>query len=401
MLTIQYPQVVPIVEELSLGLWPISFRDESRPNLIVKTNKEMLLAAKINGGFKIYVIPITLSEKPTIGLISAFFDDEDEPLVIFTPLFQEDKGEGSLTGTIGQHSIDIHFFDEHSRELLGYTCKLDIPVETQKRLLSALLIPYELDLARSAQQQLATWFGLRSELDDLEAMSVSFVESLIPDDLVILDARPESHPYQGSASFSFSSLEREEPGAFQERDIARLLGRLFDPAHIFMNPLRVSDSEEIADIMLISEEEILVLQAKDSPNTKAVIQNTIQRKKLTAQKSLTKAISQTSGALRYLRSVSPVRMIVDGKIREFDISNHRLRALIVVKELFNDEYSVYSPPILKLARETKVPCIALDYGELQAYTRLRTQAKFFEAFDRVFQTGVERDEFPRLRIWID
>src|SRR5205807_4646639 len=73
-LTIRYPQVVPMIRELTLGLWSISFRDETRPNLIIKGTKEMLLAARVNGGFKVYVFPLILAGQTTIGLMSAFLD---------------------------------------------------------------------------------------------------------------------------------------------------------------------------------------------------------------------------------------------------------------------------------------------------------------------------------------
>jgi hypothetical protein len=263
MLTILHPQVLPYVQSLPIGLWPLSFNNGADPKLLIKTTKEMLLTAKVNGGFKIYVIPITLSDKETIGLISAFFDVEDEPLVIFTPLF-EDEETRKLINLIQLTTLDIHFFDEHSRELLGYTCDLKCPVGAKDRLASAALCSFELDLARSAHTQLRQWFGVRTHHNDLDAISIGFGESHFADDLVILDARPDNHHYPGGPSFSFSQLERLEPGAFQEQDIAHLLGRLFEPTDIFMNPLRITDREEISDILVITESEIIVLQAKDS-----------------------------------------------------------------------------------------------------------------------------------------
>jgi hypothetical protein len=73
LLTILHPQVIPYIQGLPIGLWPLSFKNKADPRLLIKTTKEMLLAAKVNGGFKVYVIPITLSGRETIGLISAFF----------------------------------------------------------------------------------------------------------------------------------------------------------------------------------------------------------------------------------------------------------------------------------------------------------------------------------------
>lgn len=167
-----------------------------------------------------------------------------------------------------------------------------------------------------------------------------------------------------------------------------------------MNPLRITDREEIADILVITGSEAIVVQAKDSPNIERVLKNSLDRKKATTRKALGKAISQVSGAIGYLRSMSPLKMVVGGETFEIDISNHTVRALIVVKELFNDEYSAYTPLILKLWKETQIPCIALDYAELQAYvTHLSSEGSFFQAFDRVFSHGVKTEQFPRLRIW--
>jgi hypothetical protein len=227
MLTILHPQVIPYIQGLPIGPWPLSFKNEADPKLLIKTTKEMLLAAKVNEGFKVYVIPITLSGQETIGLVSAFFDVEDEPLVIFTPLFADEEAH-KLINILQLSTLDIHFFDEHSRELLGYTCELKCPSSTKDRLASPFLSPFELDLARSAQTQLWQWFGRRTPNDDITAISIEFGKSHFADDLVILDARPDNHLYPGGPAFSFSQLERKEPGTFQEQDIAQLLGRLFE-----------------------------------------------------------------------------------------------------------------------------------------------------------------------------
>jgi len=120
MLTVLYPQIASYIERLSIGLWPLLFRNEPDPRLLIKTTKEMLLTARVKRGFKVYVVSINLSGQDTICLISAFFDDEDEPLVIFTPIF-EDEESRKLMYILKRETLDIHFFDEHNRELLGYT----------------------------------------------------------------------------------------------------------------------------------------------------------------------------------------------------------------------------------------------------------------------------------------
>lgn len=397
MLTILHPEIMPLVRDLPMGLMPCWFPKDSRPKLVVKASKETLLAAKMNLGFKIYIVPLLISDVRTIGLVTAFFDDQDEPLVITTPMFKE-APEHDLRRLLIGGDFDVHFFNENSHELLGYEAKVLCAASTRDHLQSSALLGFDLASARSAIDQMGMWFGLRTDSDDLAAISVAFGESLVPDDIFIQDMRPENHSYQGSRPFSFTQLHREEPGAFQERDIVQLLSRVFAPEEIYLNPLRVTDKEEIADILVITRSRAIFVQAKDSPNVEKILRNSISRKKATTVKALTKAIDQMRGAFRYARSKSPMQMIVGESIVEISLEGLELRALIVVKELFTDEYSVYSPPLLSLAKELSVSCIPLDYPELHMYTmHLDDEGDFVEAWDRVFTHGVQTGMFPRLR----
>ena len=58
--------------------------------------------------------------------MSAFFDVEDEPLVIYTPLFADDDTR-KLINMLVLPTLDVHFFDEYGREWLGYTSSLTCP----------------------------------------------------------------------------------------------------------------------------------------------------------------------------------------------------------------------------------------------------------------------------------
>ena len=400
MLSILDPNVALFLQSVGVGLFPYTVEGEATPRLIIKASKEMMLAAKIDGGFKIYVFPLRIAEQDTIGMISAFFDDADEPLVIFTQLFAHHLTSHFAT-MMRLSTLEIHFFDEHNREWLGYSASLKCPEVTRNRLSQEPLLPFTLSRAQEAHTQLVLWFGIRTPKDDADAISVEFRESHYDEDLLVMDARPDNHLYPGGRSFSFTQLERPEPGAYQEQDIANLLARLFDRRDIYINPLRPAEHEEIADILVITETDIVVIQAKDSPNTEQVLRNTIARKKATARKSLGKAINQVRGALRYMQASARFEMLVGSIIVPIGIGEREVRGLIIVKELFSDEFGAYSPPLLGLAGETGVPVIALDYAELQAYTTMNGVGKFFEAFDRVFAHGQQAGEFPRLRIWLD
>jgi hypothetical protein len=380
-----------------MGLLPLWFYEDDIPKLVVKAPKEVILAAKINQGFNIYVVPVCIQTQNTMGLVSAFFDNEDEPLIISTPMFDE-PGTKTLRDILLCSRLDIYFFDENNRELLGYTATIECTAHTQSLIEKAALLPFDLSSAKLSFRYMTEWFGNRNVQDDISAMAIKFDSALFAEDLFIQDLRPQNHSYHGSESFSHSQLEREEPGPFQERDIVQLLHRVFLPEQIYLDPLRVTDREEIADIMVVTNSNILFIQAKDSPNTERLARNTITRKKATTQKNLKKAVNQTKGALRYAVSRIPMRLISGNKEIEIILEGREIRSLVIVKELFNDEYSVYSDIILPMAEETQVPCIPLDYTELHMYTsNLREEDDFFSAYDRVFFHGVESGIFPRLR----
>ncbi len=398
MLTVLHPEIIPLVRDISIGLIPVHFKNDKYPTLVVKAPKEAILASKLNQGFKIYVVPVKLENNETLGLISAFFDDEDEPLTISTPLFEESNTKVYLNLFISQ-KISVYFFDDNSREYLGYNANIECNSSTQNIFKISSFLPFKLSYARKSHDQMTMWFGLRSVDDDKSAISISFNESLVPEDIFIQDHVPQNHAFRGAESFSFTELVRKEPGPYQERDIVKLLHSLFLPEQIYLNPLRVTDKKEIVDILVATENTILLIQAKDSPNTEAIIQNSIDRKKATTKKSLKKAIKQMKGALRYIDSSSPMRMIVGRKEYELEIGERQLRTLVIVKELFNDEYSVYSPIILSLVQSSNIPCIALDYSEFNMYTsNLADENFFFEAYDKVSDYGIQNGAFPRLRI---
>lgn len=396
MLTILHPEVMPVVSGYPAGLLALFLPDEPKPKLVVKASKECLLAAEMNNGFKIYVVPLSIAGATTIALITAFFDDADEPLIIRSPVYDDDD---ALERLLKCDALDVHMFDDNSRELLAFEAIMQRPIATQDLLERAGRLPFSYASARSAHDQMVEWFGLRSQEDDRLAISVDFGERLIPKDVFWMEQQPETHRYHGSHNVTSTQLVREEPGAFQERDIVQLLHRVFFPKEIFLNPLCVTDREEITDVLVVTDSSALFIQAKDSPNTERQLKNTLDRKKATAEKAITKAMAQVRGAIGYARSASPMKMLIKTDKAEINLEGKELRGLIVVKELFSDRYSEYTNLILPVSEEIRVPCIVLDYGDLVMYTaHLRNEDAFYEAFDRVYTFGAEHGEFPKLRL---
>lgn len=192
MLTLHHPELMHTVLNYPIGLYALTIKGNNRSALVVKANKEALLASQLNKGFQMYVVPMDVGGKVTVGIMSAFFDDCDEPLVIYTTLF-DDAASTLLKQVVLGGELHVHLFDECNRELLGYSALVRVPPITRVHLEQAHFLPFEQATARAMLDKLPVWFGLRNVLDDAAAIAVDFGETLFPDDLFIQDLRPEHH----------------------------------------------------------------------------------------------------------------------------------------------------------------------------------------------------------------
>lgn len=152
-----------------------------------------------------YVVPMDVGGKVTVGIMSAFFDDCDEPLVIYPTLF-DDAASTLLKQVVLGGELYVHLFDECNRELLGYSALVRVPPITRVHLEQAHFLPFEQATARVMLDKLPVWFGLRNVLDDAAAIAVDFGETLFPDDLFIQDLRPEHHTRVPCIALDYSEL---------------------------------------------------------------------------------------------------------------------------------------------------------------------------------------------------
>lgn len=398
MLTLLYPNLIPIIQEMPAGILSINVEDKACPMFIVKAPKEYILAAKINAGFKIYLAPVQIDNQRTFGFVTAFFDDEDEPLVIRTPLFADDFAR-ILLDSLRNGQINVHFFDELAREQLVYRAEVTIPDVTQKKINKLSLLKPSRPDARVIIDEMSEWFSLRTSCDDNEAINVFFSELTFGENLFIQDMRPERHAYHGSRGHSHTFLEREEAGRYQEEDVINCLLLIFEADKIYHSPKRVYDGEEICDILVVTDSKLLIIQTKDSPNTERISRQSLSRKRSNVLRALKKAINQVKGAVGYCQRIKDkLEFVINGNQYSIDISGLEVMALVVVKELFNNQYIEYSELLLDLFEDKAVPCIALDYPELYLFcVHLRNEDSFFAAFNTLLAHAVTHGSYPRLR----
>ncbi|PSO13660.1 hypothetical protein FB595_103228 [Sphingobium sp. AEW010] len=397
MLTITHPEIFPELVSFPGGLWPLRLSEEEATRLIIKCPKEYMLAAKVKREFRFYLVPLTADGSSSYGLVTAFFDDHDEPLTFWSPLF-DDQMTIDIRQLLSSDHFKIHFLDEHNRELLGYSAKNDDAPRFRAFAETMNFLPFSFHLARDFLDQMPDWFGRRTTLDDEQSFAIHLQEPLFPEDLYISDVRPEVNSYHGKKTNMHTVLERDDAGHFSELDIVHALHRTFASDQIYLNPIRPDDGKEFVDVLVITASAILLIQAKDSPNTERALQRSIERKKSTVVSHLTKATAQLRGSISYAQQNHSLTFLTNGIVHKIDVGRRDIIGLIVVKELFMNEFSVYTPPVMGIFDDTGIPCFVLDYPELHNYTlHLRTEDAFIGALEQVFKVARERGEFPRLR----
>lgn len=401
MLSIEKPELCREILRFPGGIHCVRLSGESTPRIILKLPANYLLPLKINKGFKIYAIPVDVSGNFSVGLMCAFFEDADSPLVCWRLLDSSDETRDLLYALL-KREVFVHLFDDQNRELLGYRAQINLPLVTKVRIEHARFPDFTHESFHVAHEQAMAWFGLRSAQDDDEAIQFKFTESLFPEDFVILDMRHDLFKFNGSKGFGFTSLERNDPGRYQEMDIINLFHRVFRPEQIYHAPKRYYDQEEIADVIVITDTTCLIVQAKDAPNTEKTLNRTLERKRLASVHMLKGALKQLSGAVKYIDRYRPLRMLVDDKEISMDIGDRNVLSLAIVRELFVDMYDEYSRELFGFFNEIDLPCIALDYAELHSYTSFcRDERSFLGAYFQVFDNARALGSFPRLRFGVN
>ena len=375
-LSITNPEVVDTFADFPGGLWPICRRDDSRMILVVKGAREMAHTAKLRGGFRFYLIPVHFDNVVTHGLLTAFFDDYDKPLVIRTPLFNEEITRDFLT-LLSSDFFFVHFFEEHDRELLGF--RAENPNAHRFRALSKTMhfVSPTLSCARHVLDEMEVWFGARSPSDDNNAFAIQLRESLYPDSL---------------------TEHVDNPGELNEPDIAAALLRSFGDAQVFKNPIRADNGREFVDVLVATTKIMLLIQAKDSPITESTLTRNIDRKKATSARHVSKATAQLKGSINYLRSCPSIEIFIEGKRRQVTMAGRDVLGLVIVSELFDPERPKCSHLVLTVSDETETPCLLLDHTEFQELTFFRTcEESFVATLREIFSAARAHGMFPRSR----
>lgn len=389
-LSIMNSEALHHVAMLARGLWIVGYLDE--PILVIKAGKEIILTARENREFKVYLAPCEVGGQIGLTLLSAFFDDPVSPLLITTPLVVADALTEALK--VLPDEFKICFFDEHNRELLSCMAYAELGQFRAQLAASPLLGEEHVD---EMLGQGNTWFATSTVEDDMRATSVILGEDLFPSNYLITDMTRQG--FQGSPGFSTTQLQRPEPGTLQEVDIIYLLQRAYAAERVIHGPLKVVDGEELVDVLILGDEVTVLLQAKDSPNTAATLGTKLERKRRKAISQLADGLSQLRGALSTIRREGNLKLkLVSGGELDIDLSAKPLVGVVIVRELFTDSYDEYGAQMFDFMDKYRIPALVFDYSQLEVMTHhCQSEPALLSAFYQVFECARDRHIYPRLR----
>jgi hypothetical protein len=216
-----------------------------------------------------------------------------------------------------------------------------------------------------------------------------------------MDIKEKFHGFNDSErSIAATSLARDgDPGPMQERDIALMMKRLFDKQCLYINPFRVDTERELTDILVVTDRTMLFIQAKDSPNTGDILRRSMDRKRKTIQSHIQKPSNQLRGALTYARDNDGITIKISDEIITIPITGKQMVGLIIVREMFDDDYPACSVPVLEVVRALELPIALLDYQQLHLLTQnLKTPARFVNGLYRILDVALKNEQFPK-SVW--
>lgn len=395
MLSINNPEILEFLEDFHGGMLP--FVKGEQKYLIFKIPKECILTVKKNKKLEILLDTISVNEKIIPVILAVFHDDEDEPLILKNPLFGQDLYV--YQEFLRAEKIQISFFNENNFELMYYEAKLENIGLFVEKLKAMKCVDAKSVNQYEFMEAYCDW-EIVDKLNYESKILITLLEPLFPDDFLITDLREITFDGINNHGIYYTQLIREEnPGKYQELEIAKMLSRVFRPEQIFINPLKTEDGKEIADIIVVTEDEVWLIQAKDTPNTEEILSATLDRKKSKMLKHFKKAVDQYVGSVKYLMERESLTFkINDQTYKVGNYSKENIKSLIIVKELFLHDYSNYSEIMLNGIRKTESPCLFWDFTDLQEKTMFMKGniEEFNNFYHRTFKRAIEEKIFSKV-----
>ena len=398
MLSLLEPRILPQIRSFELGIWTWRWTTEDRRLLlIIKAPKDFILTARERQGFSFFVHYLNYLGTTPFAITTAFFDDKDQPLALWTPVSAGPMA-ADLLELVNLDSFDVYFFDNHNRELLAYSC-VGAPNPDRMRRMKTCSFP---DTSQGASSQKISLDLIQLMKEDfgqnfnhIDRVDVRFSKSLMPEDVGLLFVDDVGIGDSGALHSQIYTLDQEDVGQFQELDIAKFFQKSPLPRHqLLMNPRRPHDGNEFVDVLVVAPQYAILVQAKDSPNTKMSLDRSFARKVAAGHKQIQTALRQVRRSVRYLNKEGNLKLRTASVEHSFDLRKHLIINVIVVKELLPEHYEENSKDVLKFARQVKMPCILIDFPTLASLSHhARDVDQMAVGLINMFEHAVNSDGF--------
>ncbi|WP_150815671.1 hypothetical protein [Pseudomonas fluorescens] len=387
MLALHNPDLKNILRQHHIGLLTIR-ADDNKLILIVKMSKEILLAMKLCNGFKMSFVEYESNDERAHALLTLIYDIPDEPLSL-TNTFYDVPQSRELIELLDQENFQVYGFDEHDREFFGRVAKIS-DIERFREIKKTLVLRrHQSNTESNFEDFINTCHHTAKNNNEQYTFSIDFTSTIYSEFTHFLDTtRLISSPSSELKPLHYS-LERKEPGDQQEVDIFLLLKNIFGSDDVFLNPIRLDNGEEFSDVLVITKAHILIIQAKDSPNTESSLSTSVDRKKKKTLSHLDKAIRQLVGAINHARHNKVLRFKLKDSVIEVDLLGREIVGLAVVKELFDEDRRAYMTKLMEPYEATGTPCSVLSYMDLHYYSCNVDATAFFDVMGAVHAEGVK------------
>jgi hypothetical protein len=387
MFSLQFPELTAKLAEAGPGLWPFKRLDTGEYMLAIKGSGDLPLAAKLRGKFKIHFYDLSVSERHALGIITAFYDQANAPLIIRTVC--GDPLNAEIVSAISSPSLAIAFFDMHNSELFSGIWKLTpmgdipsfvkLPVEFEPH--EAALLDFYVEIHKRFSNPLDDGFVIEAELiksehrEDLTVMHVTEEE--------VFSRRGEGH------GIYVSQLDiTEKPGDFHEAEIARALARIYSPSRVFVGPA-TDKTPEFCDVLAVGTIEAICIQAKSTLRDFVRATESDIRRKARATKHFKKASRQVWGAERAFYHLGE-KVLFNSQPIGISATSTLLMHIIVIFEKHSELLEAWSP-IVRALRDKGVFVVVLDTAEFQNMVNTyRTQEEFGRALFAI-EENFDRD----------
>jgi len=143
---------------------------------------------------------------------------------------------------------------------------------------------------------------------------------------------------------------------------------------------------------------VLLVQAKDSPNTETSLRKSMDRKRAVIRAHIEKGAKQLQGALSYVKENREVVLREAGGRRLASTGARKICGLVVVRELFDDDYQACSAPVLSVAKACEEPCVLMDYAALHLMALyLPSPIRLCNGLFHMFDLALGLGEYPKPR----